>query len=79
VTAGQKFYTHKMKQKHVEDNNGNEGHRGKKRSILYETFKKWQRHFDNEFNSLTWLDCVTMFQSGKKVVVLLHCSNMLSI
>ena len=47
---------------------------GKKGYILYDTFKKWQRDIDKEFKALRWLDCVTTFQSGKKVVVTLRCS-----
>ena len=46
----------------------------KKRNILYDTFRKWQRDFDKDLKSLTWLDCVTMLQFGKKVVVALRCS-----
>ena len=70
-----------MKRKHVEpdDNNDEEdevhgGKTQKRSAVLYETFKKWQRDFDKELQSLAWLDCVTMFQSGKKVVVALRCS-----
>ena len=45
-----------------------------KNKVCYETFKKWQRDFDKDFQSLTWLDCVTTFQSGKKVFIALRCS-----
>lgn len=61
-----------MKQKHADDEDDDEeSYKGKKPSILYDTFKRWQRE---EFNLLMWLDCVTIFQSGKKVVVVLRCS-----
>ena len=70
-----------MKRKHVEpDDNDDEeievhgGKTQKRSAVLYETFKKWQRDFDKELQSLAWLDCVTTFQSGKKVVVALRCS-----
>ena len=68
-----------MKCKHVEpDDTDNEvgkdiGGKTQKRSVLYETFKKWQQDVDKEFQSLMWLDCMTTFQSGKKVVIALHC------
>ena len=46
----------------------------KKRSIQLDTFKKWQRDFDKEHKSLSWLDCVTQMHGGKKAVVALRCS-----
>ena len=38
-----------------------------------ETFKKWQRDFDRESCTMTWLDCDTAAEGGKKVVEKLKC------
>ena len=46
----------------------NEDGRCKKQTIQ---LKKWQRDFNKEVKSITWLDCVT---SGKKEVVALRCT-----
>jgi len=55
-----------------DDDESNE-QEGKKRTIQFETLKKWQRDFDKEMKSLTWLDCITQSHAGKKKVVALRC------
>ena len=81
MTAAQKIdrvNTPNMKRKRAylysdegERQDDNEDGRCKKRTIQLDTFKKWQRDFDKEIKSITWLDCVT---SGKKEVVALRCT-----
>ena len=46
----------------------------KKRRVSYDTFTKWQRDYDRELQTLTWLDCQSEFDHGKKVVTKLSCS-----
>ena len=46
----------------------------RKRTIQFDTFKKWQRDFNKELKSLTWLECITQTHFGKKTVVALQCS-----
>ena len=55
-----------------DDENNEQGAR--KRTIQFDTFKKWQRDFDKELKSLTWLDCIIQTHVGKKTVVALRCS-----
>ena len=40
----------------------------------FDTFKKWKRDLDKEFNTVTWLECETVMASGKNMVRLLKCS-----
>jgi len=64
-----------MKHKHVEpdDSDDKEDKERLKNEVCYNKhLKKWQQDFDKEFQSLTWLDCVTTFQSRKKVFIALH-------
>ncbi len=47
----------------------------KKRSVTYATFQKWCQDFDREIQTLSWLDCNTIFyKDGKKIVTHLKCS-----
>ena len=48
-----------------DDDESNE-QEGKKRTIQFKTYKKWQRDFNREMKSLTWLDCITQSHAGKK-------------
>ena len=44
-----------------------------KRRVDYATFQKWQRDFDREYQTMSWLDCSTEKERGKKVVDKLNC------
>ena len=41
--------------------------------MQYSTFQKWQREFDWECKTITWLDCETVVEGGTKVVKKLKC------
>ena len=41
--------------------------------VDYATFQKWQRDLDREYQTLSWLDCSTEKERGKKVVDKLKC------
>ena len=45
----------------------------KKRVGTYRTFQKWQRDYDKEFRTMTWLDCEARMNGGKKTVDKLKC------
>ena len=45
----------------------------KKRRVEYATFQKLQRDLDREYQTMTWLDCSSEKERGKKVVVQLKC------
>ena len=38
------------------------------------TFRKWREDFDKELKTVTWLECESELESGKKVVKKLNCS-----
>ena len=44
-----------------------------KKRVTHATFTKWQRDLDRDCQTMTWLDCETMTESGKKVVEKLKC------
>ena len=44
----------------------------KKRKLMYATFSKWK--VDKECQTVTWLDCDTEVQAGKRFVTKLQCS-----
>ena len=44
-----------------------------KKRVTFETFKKWQRDFDKECQSMTWLECETTIEGGKTFVDKLKC------
>ena len=44
-----------------------------KKRVTHDTFTKWQRDFDRESQTMTWLDCETGTESGKKIVEKLKC------
>ena len=46
----------------------------KKRRVTHDTFMKWQHEYDRELYTLSWLDCQSEFEHGKKVVTKLSCS-----
>lgn len=46
----------------------------KKRHVGYETFTKWQRDLDREWQTISWLDCKSEMECGKKLVTKLSCS-----
>ena len=39
----------------------------KKRVVTYRTFQKWQRDFDKEFSTMSWLDCEARMNGGNKI------------
>ena len=45
-----------------------------KRSVTYETFKNWRTNLDRDHHTVSWLDCDTISEGGKKVVQRLKCS-----
>ena len=45
----------------------------KKRVVTYGTFQRWQRDYDKEFKTMTWLDCKARMNGGKKIVDKLKC------
>ena len=45
----------------------------KKRVVTYRTFQKWQRDFDKEFSTMSWLDCEARMNGGNKIVEKLKC------
>ncbi len=49
------------------------GQWSQKRSVTYATFQKWCRDFDRELQTLSWLDCNTIYKDGKKIVTHLKC------
>ena len=51
-----------------------EGEPAQKRSVTYETFKKWRTDLDRDHQTVSWLDCDTVSEGGKKVVQRLKCS-----
>ena len=46
----------------------------KKRKLMYATFSKWKVDMDKECQTVTWLDCDTEVQAGKRFVTKLRCS-----
>ena len=51
-----------------------EGEPAQKRSVTYETFKNWRTDLDRDHQTVSWLDCDTVSEGGKKVVQRLKCS-----
>ena len=45
-----------------------------RRTVDHSTFRKWQRDFDRDCKTLTWLDCDTKLEFGNKVVIKLKCT-----
>ena len=50
-----------------------EEERSTKKHVTHETFKKWQRDFDRECQTMTWLDCEIKKDGGKTFVDKLKC------
>ena len=50
-----------------------EGKPAQKRSVTYEMFKKWRTDLDRDHQTVSWLDCDTVSEGGKKVVQQLKC------
>ena len=46
----------------------------KKRKLVYATFSKWKVDMDKECQTVTWLNCDTEVQAGKRFVTKLRCS-----
>ena len=46
----------------------------KKRKVTYATFKKWKAEMDKDCQTVTWLDCDTEMQAGKRFVMKPRCS-----
>jgi len=44
-----------------------------KKRVTHDTFLKWKRDLDRECQTMTWLDCETGMESGKKIVEKLKC------
>ena len=40
----------------------------KKWAVTYGTFQKWQCDFDKDLNTMSWLNCNTTMDGGKKMV-----------
>ena len=51
-----------------------EGEPAQKRAVTYETFKKWRTELDREYQTMSWLNCDTVSEGGKKAVKRLRCS-----
>ena len=51
-----------------------EGEPAQKRAVSYETFKMWRTVLDREYQTVSWLDCEAVPESGKKAVKRLKCS-----
>ena len=45
-----------------------------KKRVTHDTFVKWKRDLDRECQTMTWLDCETGMESGKKIVDNLKCT-----
>ena len=45
----------------------------KRRAASYDTYKKWVSELDKSLQTLTWLDCETKSEGGKRVVSKLKC------
>ena len=52
---------------------GDSGSTNAKKCVTYDTFAKWQRELDRECQTLSWLDCQTGMEGGKKIVEKLKC------
>ena len=46
---------------------------GKKRSVSYSTYVKWQHEFDKECQTISWLDCDVTGKEAKRIVDRLKC------
>ena len=44
-----------------------------KKHVTHDTFLKWKCDLDRECQTMTWLDCETGMESGKKIVEKLKC------
>ena len=44
-----------------------------KKHVTHDIFLKWKRDLDHECQTMTWLDCETGMESGKKIVEKLKC------
>ena len=44
-----------------------------KRSVTHRTFLKWRGELDEEFQTISWLDCEVRNERVKKVVTKLKC------
>ena len=45
----------------------------KRRKVKLETYKKWVKQYDSEFQTVSWLDCETSVEAGSRVVTELKC------
>ena len=45
-----------------------------KMRVTHDTFVKWKRDLDRECQTMTWLNCETGMESGKKIVDNLKCT-----
>ena len=45
-----------------------EGEPAQKRAVSYETIKKWRTDLDRDYQTVSWLDCDTVSEGGKKAV-----------
>ena len=43
------------------------GSDAKKWQVGYATFQKWQRELDREYQTMSWLNCSSEYESRKKV------------
>ena len=44
------------------------------RRTAIDTFTKWKRNLNKEFNTVTWLEYETVMECGKETVRALKCS-----
>ena len=51
-----------------------EGGPAQKRAVSYETIKNWRMDLDRDYQTVSWLDCDTVSEGGKKAVKRLKCS-----
>ena len=45
----------------------------KRRKVDYATYQKWKRDLDREYQTMSWLDCLSERNCGKTVVIKLRC------
>ena len=45
----------------------------KRRKVKLETYKRWVKQYDSEFQTVSWLDCETSVEAGSRVVTELKC------
>ena len=49
------------------------GSHTKRWQVAYTKFQMWKRELDREYQTMSWLDCSSEYESGKKMVSQLKC------